>query len=94
MQVQIDHLHRFAQLRSDLDSRRTLLKQTLSGTVEWSGVLHDVSLVMPQRMWLNTMTGTLNATTPGAVPATVVSSGSMEPPDGGDPAPPGLIGEA
>jgi Tfp pilus assembly protein PilN len=71
LQVKIDQLHHFAQIRSDLETRKTLLRQTLAGTVEWSGVMHDLSLVMPQQMWLNTMTGTLTATTPGAVPATV-----------------------
>jgi Tfp pilus assembly protein PilN len=75
LQVQIDQLHHFAEIKSQLDQRRTLLKQTLSGTVEWSGVLHDVSLVMPERMWLNTMTGQLTAATPGAVPATATPAG-------------------
>jgi Tfp pilus assembly protein PilN len=70
LQVQIDKLHHFAEIRSQLETRKTLLRQTLSGTVEWSGVMHDLSLVMPQQMWLNTMTGTLTSTTPGAVPAT------------------------
>jgi Tfp pilus assembly protein PilN len=70
LQVQIDNLHHFAEIRSRLETRKTLLRQTLSGTVEWSGVMHDLSLVMPQRMWLDTMTGTLTASTPGALPAT------------------------
>jgi Tfp pilus assembly protein PilN len=75
LQVKIDKLHHFAELSSALDARKKLLKQTLSGTVHWSGVLHDVSLVIPQQMWLNTMTGTLNATTgsTGAVPATATA---------------------
>ena len=71
LQVKIDQLHHFAELRSNLETQKKLLRQTLSGTVKWSGVLHDVSLVMPERMWLNTMTGTLTSTsTTGAVPAT------------------------
>jgi Tfp pilus assembly protein PilN len=73
LQVQIDKLHHFAEIRNQLETRKKLLHQTLAGTVEWSGVLHDLSLVMPQQMWLSSMTGTLNvpaAGSTGSVPAT------------------------
>jgi Tfp pilus assembly protein PilN len=71
LQVKIDQLHHFAEIRSNLESQKKLLRQTLSGNVKWSGVMHDLSLVMPDQMWLGSMTGTLNtASSSGAVPAT------------------------
>jgi Tfp pilus assembly protein PilN len=76
LQVQIDKLHHFAEIRNQLETRKQLLHDTLGGTVEWSGVLHDLSLVMPQQMWLSSMTGTVNtaaAGSTGAVPATAPS---------------------
>jgi Tfp pilus assembly protein PilN len=79
LQVKIDQLHHFAEIRSQLETQKQLLHQTLAGTVEWSGVLHDLSLVMPQQMWLDTMSGTLNEPalgSTGAVPATSSSTGT------------------
>jgi Tfp pilus assembly protein PilN len=69
LQGEISKLHHFEEIRNNLEARRTLLRQTLAGTVEWSGVLHDLSLVVPDRMWLTAMSGQLNATNTGAVPA-------------------------
>jgi len=76
LQGEISKLHRFQQIRNDLDSRRTLLRQTLAGTVEWSGVLHDLSLVMPNRMWLTSMTGQVTPATVSPVPATAPAPGT------------------
>jgi type IV pilus assembly protein PilN len=76
LQGEISKLHRFEEIRNDLESRRTLLRQTLAGTIEWSGVLHDLSLVVPDQMWLTQMSGQLNASTTGAVPAAPVAPGA------------------
>jgi type IV pilus assembly protein PilN len=81
LQAQISKLHRFEEIRNDLENRRTLLRQTLAGTVEWSGVLHDLSLIVPDRMWLTQMTGQLNTTSaaPVAPTAPVTATGTGPP---------------
>jgi Tfp pilus assembly protein PilN len=80
LQGEISKLHRFEEIRNDLENRRTLLRRTLAGTVEWSGVLHDLSLVVPDRMWLTQMTGQLNTTSSAPVapvaPATGTGAGA------------------
>jgi Tfp pilus assembly protein PilN len=70
LQGEISKLHRFEEIRNNLEARRKLLRQTLAGTVEWSGVLHDLSLTVPDQMWLTSITGQLTTPTSGAVPAT------------------------
>src|SRR5207302_2006088 len=51
----------------------TLLAQALANTVSWSGVLHDLSLVIPDQAWITSFTGSISApsavTAPGVVPA-------------------------
>jgi Tfp pilus assembly protein PilN len=69
LQGEISKLHRFEEIRNDLENRRTLLRQTLAGTVEWSGILHDLSLVVPDRMWLTQMSGQLNSASTPTAPA-------------------------
>jgi Tfp pilus assembly protein PilN len=71
LQAQVNDLQRFAEITSTLQERKKLLEQTLAGTVPWSGVLHDLSLVTPDKMWLTSMTGDLTQ-----------SSGATAPPPG------------
>ena len=76
LQGEISKLHRFEEIRNNVEARQKLLRQTLSGTVEWSGVLHDLSLVVPDRMWLGSMTGQLNTSSTSPVPATAPVPGT------------------
>jgi Tfp pilus assembly protein PilN len=66
LQSQVNELQRFQQLRADLEARRRVVQSVLGGGIAWSGVLRDVSLVIPERMWLTGMTGTLGATAAAA----------------------------
>jgi Tfp pilus assembly protein PilN len=68
LQAEVDKLQHFADITAALNERKTLLTSTLAGTVPWSGVLHDLSLVTPDTMWLTSMTGTVNAATAETVP--------------------------
>jgi Tfp pilus assembly protein PilN len=68
LQTQVDKLQHFADITAALNDRKKLLTSTLAGTVPWSGVLHDLSLVTPDTMWLTSMTGTLNSLTAPTVP--------------------------
>jgi Tfp pilus assembly protein PilN len=90
LQGEISKLHRFEEIRNDLQSRRTLLRQTLAGTVEWSGVLHDLSLVVPDRVWLTQMIGQLNTTSSSVVAPPV--PGSAPVPGTATGPGPGLVG--
>ena len=53
-------LEQFRQLKQSLAERETLAGQLLQGEVLWSGVLRDLSLVIPGQMWLTQFSGTLN----------------------------------
>lgn len=83
LQQQIGALQEFELLKQQLSVRETLVTETTAGTVLWSGVLGDVSKVIPGQMWLTGFTGTL-APPPaapgapvGAPPATGVPTTSM-----------------
>ncbi len=59
LQQQVNELEHFATLRTELQNEGTLLSQALAGTVSWSGVLHDLSLVTPDRLWITSLTGSI-----------------------------------
>src|SRR2546422_7851495 len=55
LQTQINSLQQFAQLKAEVSLRQTLTQQALSNQVRWSGVLRDISMVIPNQMWLTSM---------------------------------------
>src|ERR671919_1932563 len=61
LQQEIAQLQRFAELEQELQDTRNLLNTLLADRVLWSGVLRDVSLVIPGEMWLSGLTGSLTA---------------------------------
>src|SRR2546422_2809970 len=74
LQTQIDSLQQFAQPKAEVALRQTLTQQALTNQVRWSGVLRDISMVIPNQMWLTGMNGTVSET--------LVSSGAAAPPSG------------
>jgi Tfp pilus assembly protein PilN len=73
LQTQINSLQQFAQLKAEVALRQTLTQQALQNEVRWSGVLRDVSMVIPNQMWLTGLSGTITEVSPssgGAAPAT------------------------
>jgi len=68
LQTQINSLQQFAQLKAEVSLRQTLTQQALTNQVPWSGVLRDISMVVPNTMWLTGMNGTVSdvTATPGA----------------------------
>ncbi|HEX9410362.1 MAG TPA: PilN domain-containing protein [Actinomycetota bacterium] len=76
LQTQINSLQQFAQLKAEVALRQTLTQQALTNQVRWSGVLRDISMVIPNQMWLTGMNAQVSESiqgplaTPGA--ATVV----------------------
>ncbi|HEX2088957.1 MAG TPA: PilN domain-containing protein [Actinomycetota bacterium] len=72
LQTEISGLTRFEQLKQAVTEKEGLLANVLRGEVLWSGVLRDISLVIPRDMWLTSLTGQLQvsstssaSTTPG-----------------------------
>jgi Tfp pilus assembly protein PilN len=61
LQQQIADLQSFEDLQAELESEQALLQGLLINEVLWSGVLRDVSLVIPGEAWLEGLTGTITA---------------------------------
>ena len=59
LQSQINDLQRFADLKDQLAQRQALVTGLQQGSVAWSGVLHDLSMVIPGDVYLTSMTGTV-----------------------------------
>src|ERR671918_186094 len=82
LQQRIAELQRFAELQQELQDTRTLLSTLLADRVLWSGVLRDVSLVIPGEMWLSGLTGaSIGAETEGET--TTTTTGAPVVPGGG-----------
>ena len=70
IQTQINSLQQYADLKTTVQTRQALVAQLLHGEVLWSGVLHDLSMVIPDQMWLTNMTGSLTQSAgPASAPA-------------------------
>jgi Tfp pilus assembly protein PilN len=60
LQAKINSLSRFQQLADARDAQRTTVQTAKSGTVEFSGVMHDLSMVVPSTVYVNSMTANLS----------------------------------
>ena len=70
LQTQINSLQQFAQLKAEVALRQTLTQQALTNQVRWSGVLRDISMVIPNQMWLTGMNAQVSDTLQGGPSAT------------------------
>lgn len=59
LNTQITKLARFEELKQTLVARQALLAQVENNEVLWSGVLRDVSMVIPDDMYLSSISGQL-----------------------------------
>jgi Tfp pilus assembly protein PilN len=57
LQTEINSLQRFADLQAELTMKQQLVTNLEADEVEWSGVLHDLSMVMPSDVFLTGFTG-------------------------------------
>lgn len=74
LQGQIDSLQRYKVLDDQVTAQQTTVQTAKSGTVEFSGVLHDISMVIPSTVYVTGMTGTLSL---GDGAATQPNSGNV-----------------
>jgi Tfp pilus assembly protein PilN len=70
LQGEINQLQEIDALQQEIETTRTLLSTLLTDRVLWSGVLRDVSLVIPGQTWLSGLTGQVGTTTPAGVTGT------------------------
>jgi Tfp pilus assembly protein PilN len=76
IQAQINDLRRFDELQREVEASRTMLSTLLANEILWSGVLRDVSLVVPSDVWLSGLTGDTNESATSAAPATPGAAGT------------------
>jgi Tfp pilus assembly protein PilN len=86
LRQEIGELQRFAELQQELVDARTLVETLLTDRVLWSGVLRDVSLVLPGEMWLSGLNGAL--TTAAGAEGTTTTTPTLPTTPGG-----GLVGQ-
>lgn len=60
IQAQINDLRRFDELQREVEASRGMLTTLMANEIQWSGVLRDISLVVPSDVWLAGMTGQTN----------------------------------
>ena len=77
LQSKIGQLAQFQQLKLQLSEKEALVTGAKVGAIAWSGVLRDISMVIPNKMWLTGMTATVALTAPTVItPAPVTPSGT------------------
>ena len=69
LQQEIGELRQFDELEQSVQASASLLTALLQDEVLWSGILRDVSLVIPGSTWLTSLTGNTAATPEGGEPA-------------------------
>jgi Tfp pilus assembly protein PilN len=62
LEAEIASLQDIAALEDEIDRTRTVLSSLLVDRVLWSGILRDVSLVIPGEVWLNGLSAQLGLT--------------------------------
>lgn len=61
LQQDVNELQQFDQLAAEVEASRGLIAALLENQVLWSGVLRDISLVIPGQVWLDSLSGTVSA---------------------------------
>jgi Tfp pilus assembly protein PilN len=74
LQAQVAALNKFGEMQVELQERRQLVDLVFANEVAWSGVLLDVSRVIPNQAFISTLTGTLSVPT-GSAPTAPAAPG-------------------
>ena len=59
LQAKVNSLTRFQQLADERDAQKSTVQKAKAGTVEFSGVMHDLSMVIPSNVYLSNMSANL-----------------------------------
>ena len=60
LQAKVDSLKRFQDLADAKDAQQQTVQTAKAGSVQFSGVMHDLSMVIPSTVYLNSVTATLS----------------------------------
>jgi Tfp pilus assembly protein PilN len=60
LQTKISSLQRFADLQNQLNVKKELVADLEKSEVQWSGVLHDLSMVMPSDVFITSFDAQIN----------------------------------
>lgn len=71
LQGQINDLRRFDELQREVEASRQMLTSLMSNEILWSGILRDVSLVIPSDVWISAIAAQTTETTGGVAPGPV-----------------------
>lgn len=77
LEAQIAELREFEELQQQLAGQRDLVQAAVAGEVSWSGILRDLSLIIPTQMWLSDLSGQVALPTEAA-PAVGPIVGSIQ----------------
>ncbi|MGH2547594.1 MAG: PilN domain-containing protein, partial [Actinomycetota bacterium] len=92
LRAQIGELQEIDALQQEIEATRTVLNTLLADRVLWSGVLRDVSLVIPGQAWLSGLNGQVGA--PGTAGTTATTTTTTTTTTPGQAAQPGaLVGQ-
>jgi Tfp pilus assembly protein PilN len=67
LEADIASLQRFAELATEVQTKKALLAAVMTGDVDWPGVLTEIAMVLPGEVWLTNLTASAG-TTAGAAP--------------------------
>jgi Tfp pilus assembly protein PilN len=60
LQAKVTSLSRFQQLADAKDAQQQTVQTAKAGTVQFSGIMHDLSMVIPSTVYLNSVTANLS----------------------------------
>lgn len=75
LEAQIAELQDIKALEEEIERTRLVLADLLANRVLWSGILRDISLVIPGEVWLNGLTAQLGLSESGEIDAPTVTTG-------------------
>jgi len=77
LRTQIADLQDIAVLEQEIAETRDLLSTLLQDRILWSGVMRDISLVIPGQVWLDGLSATAGAAVEGAEAAPTTGAGGL-----------------
>jgi Tfp pilus assembly protein PilN len=76
LQTQIGGLQRYRELKQEVADKHALVAEVTHGDVQWSGVLRDLSMVIPGDVWLSQFQGNVASAATGSTGAPAVAGAS------------------
>lgn len=77
LQTQAEQFQVFEQRESDLQARAATAEKALSGRINWAEICNDLSLILPDEVWLNSLAS--NPTAGGSTLNITGETPSMDP---------------